>query len=144
MSAIIESLLKIKRWSEDDAKNKFALILKELFVEEQRLADLEHQYKGVVTKIKSEARMEIEIDKLKKMHEYSEHMLNMIKMQKRVVAAKEADVEIARKILSEATKDKKVFEKLDEKHKNAEKSEYKKNEQKRTDEHAVSKFKYEK
>lgn len=144
MSAIIESLLKIKRWSEDDAKNKFALLLKELALEEHRLADLEQQYKGVVLRIKSEARMEIDIDKLKKMHEYSEHMLNMIQIQKNVVAVKESDVEIARKILAEATKDKKVFEKLDEKQKNAEKTEYKKNEQKRTDEHAASKFRHQK
>ncbi|MCE5312807.1 MAG: flagellar export protein FliJ [Nitrospiraceae bacterium] len=143
MSAIIESLLKIKRWTEDDAKNKFAQLLKELSVEEHRLADLEHQYKGLVLKIKSEARMEIDIDKLKKMHEYSEHMLNRIQMQKNVVAVKESDVDLARKILAEATKDKKVFEKLDEKHKTAVKAEHKKIEQHRTDEHAASKFRHE-
>ncbi|MBN2654440.1 MAG: flagellar export protein FliJ [Nitrospirae bacterium] len=142
MSTIIESLLKIKRWTEDDAKNKFAEILKALSVEEHRLVDLEHQYKSIVLRIKSEARMEIDIDKLKKMHEYSEHMLNKIQLQKTVVLAREADVETARKILTEATKDKKIFEKLDEKQKTAIKEEYKKNEQARTDEHTSARFRH--
>ncbi|MDX9714364.1 MAG: flagellar export protein FliJ [Dissulfurispiraceae bacterium] len=143
MSTIIESLLKIKRWTEDDAKNKFAEILKALSAEEHRLAELEQQYKSIVLRIKSEAGMEIDIDKLKKMHEYSEHMLSKIQLQKIVVLAKEADVETARKILTEATKDKKIFEKLDEKEKTAIKAEHKKNEQIRTDEHASAKFRHE-
>lgn len=138
MRTPLESLLNIKRWKEDEAKNRFAILLKELSVEEKRLYDLEEQYNSVSKKLECNTDELVNIDEIRKLNEYLEHLLIRIHQQKKVIADKEKQVEESRRSLVEASKEKKIFEKLDEKQKSASKKELKSKEQIGTDEHAAT------
>ncbi|BCB96470.1 hypothetical protein JZK55_13920 [Dissulfurispira thermophila] len=131
----LESLLNLKIWKEDEAKNRFAALLKELAAEEKKLVELEGRYSTIGRKLECTDEM-VNIDEIKRLNEYLEHLLIGIHHQKRVIAEKERQVEEARKALIEASKEKRIFEKLDERHKTALKKEHKRKEQIRTDEHA--------
>lgn len=133
----LESLLNLKIWKEDEAKNRFAVLLKELATEERRLHELEDQYSSTGKKLECTDEM-VNIDEIKRLNEYLEHLLIRIHRQKGIIAEKERQVEEARKALVEASKEKKIFEKLDERHKSALKKEHKRKEQIGTDEHAVT------
>jgi flagellar export protein FliJ len=135
MSAI-ESLLNLKRWSEDEAKQKFALILKELEAEEKRLLGLEEQYRDADRKFESASNELIDIAELKRLNYYLEHVLAKMQRQKEVIELKERQVESARKALQEAAQEKKTFEKLDEKQKSGLRKEVKRKEQIGADEHS--------
>ncbi|MBF0558951.1 MAG: flagellar export protein FliJ [Nitrospirae bacterium] len=132
----IESLLNLKRWSEDEAKNLFALRLKELAVEEKRLADMEEQYRDIDCRFEAASSELIDVDEIKKLNEYLGHLLVRIRRQREVIILKETLVEEARKMLQEASKEKKTFEKLDEKQKRHLREAAMKKEQIGTDEHA--------
>jgi flagellar FliJ protein len=132
----IESLLNLKRWSEDEAKHMFALRLKELAIEEKRLFDLEEQYMDTDARFESASNELIDVDEIKRLNEYLGHILVRIRRQREVISLKEMRVEEARKMLQEASKEKKTFEKLDEKQKNQLREDARKKEQIGTDEHA--------
>lgn len=138
MRTPLESLLNLKRWKEDEAKNHFAILLKELAAEEKRLYDLEGNYNLTGKKLECGADELVNIDEIKKLSEYLEHLLIKIQHQKKVISEKEKQADNARKHLVEASKEKKTFEKLDERHKSAVKKESQRKEQIRTDEHAVT------
>jgi flagellar FliJ protein len=136
MSAI-ESLLYLKRWNEEQAKQQFAIFLKELAAEEKRLLGLEEQFKNAGRKFDAASNELIEIDELRRLSRYLELLVDRIRHQKDVIVLKELQVEEARKALQEASKEKKTFEKLDEKQKDLLTREVKRKEQIRTDETAV-------
>ncbi len=136
MSAI-ESLLNLKRWKEDQAKQQFALMLRELALEEKRLAGLEEQYEETGRKFESSANELIEISEIRKLNRFLERLLDKIRLQKEAIVLKERQVEESRKLLQEASKEKKTFEKLDEKQRNLLDREIKRKEQIRTDDNAV-------
>lgn len=138
MRTPIECLLNIRRWNEDEAKSRFAASLKELAVEEKHLLNFEHQYNTTSKKLECGPEELVNIAEFMKLNEYLEQLLVKIHHQMKVIAEKERLVEIARRALVEATKEKKVFEKLDEKHKEVIKSESRRKEQIGTDEHAVT------
>ena len=138
MKTPIESLLNIKLWQEDEAKNFFAVTLKELAVEEKQLLNFEHQYNTTSKKLECGPDEAVNVSEFLKLNEYLEQLLVRIHRQIKVIAEKERLVELARKALIEATKEKKVFEKLDEKHKNLIKADSRRKEQIGTDEHAVT------
>jgi flagellar FliJ protein len=132
----IESLLNLKRWNEDEAKQRFAFMLGELVEEEKRLLGLEEHYKETEKKFESATNELIDISEIKKLNEYLEHVWVRIQHQKVVIASKEMQVEEARKALQEASKEKKTFEKLDEKQKSQRRKEISRKEQIGTDDHA--------
>lgn len=132
----IESLLNLKRWHEDEAKQLFALRLKELAVEEKRFLDLEEQYRDTDRKFEAASNELIDVDEIRRLTEFLGHMLVRIRRQKEVISAKEMRVEEARKMLQEASKEKQTFEKLDKKQKNKIREEILRKEQIGTDEHA--------
>lgn len=132
----IESLLNLKRWNEDEAKQLFALRLKELAVEEKRFLDLEEQYRDTDRKFEAASNELIDVDEIRRLTEFLGHMLVRIRRQKEVISAKEMRVEEARKMLQEASKEKQTFEKLDKKQKNKIREEVLRKEQIGTDEHA--------
>lgn len=138
MSAVIKSLLSIKRWKEDEAKNRFAVFLKELSTEEKRLLKLESRFKSISEELECGADRLINIDEIKKLNEYLGHLIVKIDHQKRVIIEKEKQVEAARNRLMDASKDRKIFERLDEKQMEALGKEHKRKEQIGTDEHAAT------
>lgn len=137
MRTPLQSLMNLKKWKEDEAKNAFALILKELEVEEKRLSGLEARFSALSDECdKADAVMTI--DELKKRQEFLDHLVVSIRRQQQAVAAKEQQAEAARLALVEASKDKKIFERLDEKQKALSAQEAKRKEQRGADEHAVT------
>ncbi|MBF0505306.1 MAG: flagellar export protein FliJ [Nitrospirae bacterium] len=136
MSAI-ESLLNLKRFKEDEARQQFALMLRELEVEEKRLIGLEELYDETGRKFESAANELIEVSEIRKLNRFLESLLDKIQHQKEVIVLKERQVEESRKLLEEASKEKKTFEKLDEKQKDLLNKEIRRKEQIRTDENAV-------
>ncbi len=138
MSAAIKSLLNLKKWKEDEAKNRFALLLKELDIEEKHLLNLEEKFDSLGEKYECNADELINIDEIKKLNEYLEHVIGKIEHQKKKIIEKERQVEIARKVFLDATKDRKIFERLDEKQKAVMDKEQMRKEQIVTDEHAAT------
>ncbi|MCL5237176.1 MAG: flagellar export protein FliJ [Nitrospirae bacterium] len=138
MSGAIKSLLSIKKWKEDEAKNMFAVFIKELDTEEKRLLSLEEQFQATRQRLECSINELININELKRLNEYLDHVLAKIERQKKEVVEKEKQVEEARNVLVDATKDRKIFEKLDEKQRDALEKENKRKEQIGTDEHAAS------
>lgn len=137
MSAL-KSLLNIKRWKEDEAKNYFAALLKELADEEKRLLKMEQQFKSVSSRLDFNSEELIDIDEVKRLNEYLGHLSGRIGHQKEVISRKERAVEDARNLLVEATKDKRIFEKLDEKQRARLEKGVRKKEQNESDEQTVT------
>lgn len=138
MKTTVTNLLGLKRWQEDEAKNIFASLLKSLDLEEKLLYEFESMHLKICETLHLKSNEFINIDDIKKQNEYLEYLLYMIHRQKKVIAQKEKEIENARRLLAEATKEKKIFERLDEKHREVIKKEIIKTEQAATDEHAVT------
>lgn len=141
MSGAIKGLLSIKRWKEDEAKNAFAVLLKELDTEEKRLAGLEERYGAVRQRVERAADGLIDVGEMKRLNEYLGHLIAKIDLQKKRIAEKETQVEEARNLLVDATKDRKIFEKLDERRRDVLAKENRRKEQIDTDEHATIRHK---
>ena len=141
MKTPLENLLSLKRWEEDEAKNLYALARKELDDEEKRLAGLEGNFKVLRVKMQYPEKGAVAIDEIKKMNVHLEHLLGLLQRQKDMVAASEKRLNEAMNILTEAAKQRKTYEKVDERHKDAETQELKKKERKGMDEHASMRYK---
>ena len=141
MRTPLESLLSLKRWEEDEAKNLFAVAKKDLDEQEKRLADLEENFRSLRDKIRHPDKAAVAIDELQKLNAYLEHLFKLLQSQKSSVEASKKRLDEAMKILAEAAKERKTYEKVDERHKEAERGELKKKEQRGIDEHAVMRHK---
>ncbi len=141
MSAAIQSLLNLKKWKEDEAKNRFALLLRELDTEEKRLLRLEDKFDSIRKRYECTTDELINIGEIKKLNEYLEHVIAKIEHQKKTITEKEKQVETARNVFVAATKDRKIFERLDEKQRAVLEKEQRRKEQIGTDEHAVTRYK---
>jgi flagellar FliJ protein len=138
MSTPVESLLNIKRWGEDEAKNRFALALKELAVAEERLLYLQMQYEETGRKLMCVTGGPVTMAELARMNDYREGLFVKIELQHEVITEKERQVESARLLLAEASKERKTFERLNDKQKEARDKEARRVEQIGADEHAVT------
>lgn len=135
----LKSILNLKEWKEDEAKNRLAALIRDLDAEEKRFIALEEQYNFLAAQRFNEKFNDSEpvnIDEIKKLNEYLENLLIKIHRQKKVIADKEKQVEDARKHAIEASREKKIFKRLDEKHKTVLKIDKNRKEQALTDEHA--------
>ena len=141
MKTPLENLLSLKRWEEDEAKNLVAWAKKELDLEEKRLAGLEENFSLLREKMQYSEKGAVTIDEIKKMNEHMEHLFGLLQRQKDTIVESEKRLNEAMNILAEAAKERKTYETVDERHKEAEKHELKKKEQKGIDEHAVIRYK---
>jgi flagellar export protein FliJ len=141
MKTPLENLLSLKRWEEDEAKNLVALAKKDLDLEENRLAGLEENFSILRKKMQPPEKGAVSIDEIKKMNEHMEHLVRLLQRQKDVVAASGKRLNEAMNILAEAAKERKTYETVDGRHKEAERRELNKKEQKGIDEHAVMRYK---
>jgi flagellar export protein FliJ len=135
----LKSILNLKEWKEDEAKNLLAALIRDLVDEEKRFIAFEEQYNFLAAQRfngKFNDGESTNIDEIKKLNEYLENLLIKIHRQKKVIADKEKQVEDARKHVIEASKEKKIFKRLDEKHKTVLKIDKNRKEQTLTDEHA--------
>ncbi len=131
----LKSILNLKEWKEEEAKNHLAVLIKDLASEEKKFINLEEQYNFIADKKFNDSEP-VNIDEIKKLNEYLENLLIKIHRQKKVIADKEKQVEDARKHVIETSREKKIFKRLDEKHKAALKIDKNRKEQILTDEHA--------
>lgn len=138
MSTPVESLLNIKRWSEDEAKNRFALALKELAVAEERLLYLQTQCEEIGQKLMCVNGEPVTMAELARMNDYRQGLFVKIELQHEVITENERLVERARLFLAEASKERKTFERLNDKQKEARDKEARRVEQIVSDEHAVT------
>ncbi|HMK55603.1 MAG TPA: flagellar export protein FliJ [Dissulfurispiraceae bacterium] len=141
MKTPLESLISLKRWEEDEAKNLFAMARKELDDQDRRLADLEENFGALRKRMTYSENEAVSIDEIQKLNGQMEHLFKLLERQKALVAEGRTRMEEAMKILSDASKERKTYEKVDEKHKEAERGEVRKKEQKGIDEHAVMRHK---
>jgi flagellar export protein FliJ len=141
MKTPLENLLSLKRWEEDEAKNLFATAKNELDLEEKRLAVLEENFNILREKMQYSEKRAVTIDEIKKMNEHMEHLFALLQRQKDAICASIKRLDEAMKILAEAAKERKTYETVDERHKEVERHELKKKEQKGIDEHAVMRYK---
>jgi flagellar export protein FliJ len=84
--------------------------------------------------------VETTIEELKNRRDYMEFLINEIHKQERVIKAKENEVERARQVLIEVSMERRTFEKLDEKRKEAIEKEFLRKEQIVSDEHGTTGF----
>ena len=141
MKTPLESLLSLKRWEEDEAKNLFAVARKNLDEQEKRLAHLEENFRLLREKMQYSDKGAVTIDEMQKLNRHMEHLFGLLQSQKASLAASRKSLDEAMKIMAEAAKERKTYEKVDERHKEAELGELKRKEQRGMDEHAVMRHK---
>ncbi|HMK43730.1 MAG TPA: flagellar export protein FliJ [Dissulfurispiraceae bacterium] len=140
MSDSVRSLLNLKRWSEDEAKNFLALLMKDLSGEEERLALLEQQHAAVSVKLDGSTNGVCTIEEIRRLQDYMEHVIDRIGSQQKVVKKKQMEVDDARSRLMGASRERKTFERLDEIHRKADGQKKQRKEQSDADERSVSHF----
>jgi flagellar export protein FliJ len=141
MKTPLESMLSIKRWEEDEAKNLFAVAKKDLDEREERLANLEDNFRVLREKTRNSGKDAVRIDEIQKQNGHMEHLFKLLQSQKASVEASKKRLDETMQILAEAAKERKTYEKVDERHKETELGEMKKKEQRGIDEHAVMRHK---
>ncbi|MBZ0156337.1 MAG: flagellar export protein FliJ [Alphaproteobacteria bacterium] len=137
MSTPVESLLRIKRWKEDEARNRFALSLKDLAAAEEHLAFLEGQFEDLRKQCDCSGQV-LAIEEIQSRNEWVERLITAMDNQKKVVSEKQRMAETARRALEEAARERKIFQRLDEKQREARERDSRRKEQIRLDEHAVA------
>lgn len=140
MTRSLESLLNLKRWREDEVKNLFALLLKELAVEEEKLALLETQHALIADKLNEGTEELVDIDEIRKLQEYSDHLVTRIQQQRESVVSRQEKVDTCRALLLEVSQERKTFERLDEKMRESAEFEHQRKEQVDADERAVTQY----
>jgi flagellar protein FliJ len=141
MKSALDSLLSLKRWEEDEAKNLFVLAKKELESEEARLESLETDFAAISRSIKEDEKKAVTIEKMGQAHRHLEHLVSLLQRQKKVIAKSEKRLEEARIIMAGASLERKIYEKVEDKHKEEERHEALKKEERDMDEHAVIRYK---
>lgn len=140
MTRSIESLLNLKRWREDEVKNLFAILLKELAIEEEKLAALEIHHDLIAGKLADGSDELVDIEEIRRLQDYSGQLVVRIQQQRTALAAAEQKVEDARGLLKDASQDRKTFEHLDEKIRRTAEEELERKEQIDADERAVTQY----
>jgi len=131
-----ESMLNLKRWREDEVKNMLALCIKEHAIEEEKLLKLESQYDFVSRQIGEVSKKTIDIGDIQRLQQYSEQLVIEIQRQRIVVTEHERKVDDARALLLDVSKERKTYERLDEKMKTTHKQQTSRKEQNDADERA--------
>jgi flagellar protein FliJ len=141
MKTPIESLLSLRRWEEDEAKNFFVLAKKELEKEEDRLAGLEKNFASFREALREKEKKGSTIDQIKQAQQRFDHLLLLIHRQRDEVAGSAQRLEEAKRIMTAASLERKKFERVDDRHKEAERHESQRKEGRDIDEHAVLRYK---
>lgn len=113
----LQSILEIKKKKEEEEKEKLARLFRKLAEAELRLEELKNEEALTKEELKKEQKKErIDIGKIKMQHGYLKKMEDLIVSQNIYIKEIEKDIERQREELIRATQEKKVYEKLKEKH----------------------------
>jgi len=141
MSTPIESLLTLRRWEEDEAKSLFVLAKKDLENEEDRLSGLERNFTALREGIKANENKGLTIDQIRQAQQHFDHLMLLLQRQRDAVAKSAQRLEEAARIMAAAALERKKFEKVDNRQKEAGRREQLKKEERDIDEHAVQRYK---
>ena len=140
----LQSILDYKKKREDEEKEKLAKLMQALSAEEKVLLNLQH----LLAREKEEYREKqragtLNLEELKMYHAYIKKVENDIVLQTQKIQKLNAEVENQRQQLLKATQEKKVFEKLKDKHHGDFLQEIEEEERKMIDELATVRYKKE-
>lgn len=138
----LESFLKIKEKFEEKAKTEYGEAISKLEKEKEILKNLEYEKYNTILNLKRNIENGIKPLELKSMNEFIYLLDKKIEEQKQNIEKAIEFAEEKRQLLVEAMKDKKIFETLKEKEKEAYMKELLKKEQKVVDE--IVSYKYNK
>lgn len=110
-----DTVLNTKEKIEEDRKNKFGISMQKLVTEQEHLQRLFQKKNDMVNQLQEKSNKIVKISELRSISNNLDIMQNIIDKQLNVVEQSEIETENRRKQLLEASKQKKVFEKLKEK-----------------------------
>ncbi|MBU5677415.1 flagellar export protein FliJ [Alkaliphilus sp. MSJ-5] len=110
-----DTILNTKEKIEEDRKNKLGISMKKLVTEQEHLQRLFQKKNDMVNQWQEKSSKIVKISELRSISNNLDIMQNIIDKQLNVVEQSELETENRRKQLLEASKQKKVFEKLKEK-----------------------------
>jgi len=118
----VKSLLSLKEWDEERAKSRFAEAFHSLAEEEEKLAALKRKYNQEMKRLE-ERKGAVEAGEILVICEYLSFLSARIEERTRIVERKKVELEKAREELLSATRERKVFTRLLDKLKQAERAE---------------------
>ena len=130
----LQNVLNLKEKMESQEKSLFQAAMNELRNEQEELAHLEQRKSGYEERLKESVSSRLDLLNVKTNKEAVEILKDMIRQQTGKVRLAERRVEVARKRLEEAVKERKTLEKLKDDAFSQYKKDYEKEEQKEIDE----------
>lgn len=110
-----DTILGVKEKIEDDKKNKLGISIQRLVAEQNKLDKLCYKKDDLVHNLEEKMQNTIKVKELRNLSYSLDMMQNIINKQEEVVEQSELETENKRRDLVEASKQKKIFEKLKEK-----------------------------
>jgi flagellar FliJ protein len=135
-----ESVLKSKKVIVDDLASKTARAQRILALEKKKLNDFKHRETQCVRDLTRLQVGSVNVGEVKRCHRYLQQLGNAVKEQNKLVEEILVRVEMLRKMLIEAEKERRILEKLDEKDKEEFLRNLSKKEQELLDEIGINKF----
>lgn len=111
----MESILSIKQKLEDQAKAEYSIEIMKLRQEEEKLDELKKRKADYQAKLHDAVADTLDILEIKILEDSVENIKYNIKLQLVVIANQQKEVDLARKKLDNAMKERKTYEKLKEK-----------------------------
>lgn len=111
----MENILTIKEKLEEQAKNEYAQANARLLREQDQLNILDRRCEGARQDLRKKLQETLSMKEIRRKEEAVEVLKFYVMQQQLVVLRCEKEVEVAREKLSEAMKERKIFEKLREK-----------------------------
>lgn len=130
----MENLLRIKIKFEDQAKAEYGIQMAILRQEEEKLQEMERRKEEMQEQLKEQVSAVLDLFRIRQLEDGVENIKYNMNLQKVVIANQQKKVELARKKLDEAMKERKTYEKLKEKAFEVFKQEVNAEEQKEIDE----------
>ncbi len=111
----MQNILEMKEKLEEQAKNEYGQANARLLSEQEKLEQLEVRLEGAELKLKDVLYETLSVTEIRKREDALEIIKTYVKQQLLIVKFCEKEVEAARERLTEAMKQRKIFEKLREK-----------------------------
>lgn len=111
----LQNILNMKEKLEEQAKNEYGQANARLILEQDKLHQLELRLEEAKQKLKNVLQETLSVLEIRKREDAVEIIKTYVMQQLLIVKRCEKEVEIAREKLSEAMKERKIFEKLREK-----------------------------
>jgi len=140
----LQTVLDLKQKIEDDEKEKLAKLIQEKIREEQILERLKQAEVQARTELREKQQAgKLDIDELRRYDSHLKRLANAIISQNLRLKELDIRIETQRQVLLKASQDKKIYEKLKEKHQEVFIQEQEEEERKFIDELATSRYKRE-